>query len=67
MKLANNKENSCRLQCHIEDWNDCITISAIYLLPKHIIKKEQYITFFETLDNHFIAADDYNAEHTHRD
>jgi len=32
----------------IEDWNSCITISTIYVLPKYSIKKEQYITFFKT-------------------
>jgi len=47
----------------LEDWNDSITISAIYLSSKHTIKKEQYITFFKTLSNRFIAARDYNAKH----
>jgi len=44
--------------------NACITISAVYSSLKHIIKIEQYITFRETLRNHFIAAGDYNAKHT---
>jgi len=29
----------------IEIWNGCITISAVYSLPKHVIKSEQYINF----------------------
>jgi len=34
-------------------------------LPKHTIKKEQYIAFFKTLVNRFIAAGDCNAKYTH--
>jgi len=49
----------------IADWNNCITISAIYLSFKHIIKKEQYITIFKTLSNRFIAAGNYNAKYMH--
>jgi len=49
----------------METWNGCITISAIYSPPKHIIKSEQYIKFLKTLGNRFIAAGDYNAKHTH--
>jgi len=48
----------------IETWNGCITISAVYSPPKHVIKSEQYINFFETLSNRFIATGDYNAKHT---
>jgi hypothetical protein len=47
----------------IEDWNDCITILAIYLSLKHIIKTEQYISIFKTLGNRFIVAGDYNAKY----
>jgi len=49
----------------VVDQNGCITISATYLLSKHIIKKEQYITFFKTFGNRFIAARDYNAKYIH--
>jgi len=49
----------------VEDKNGCITISATYSLPKHTIRKEQYIAFSETLGNRFIVAGDYNAKHTH--
>jgi len=31
--------------------------------PKYTIKKEQYIIFFKTLGNRFIAVEDYNAKH----
>jgi hypothetical protein len=48
----------------IKNWNGCITISAVYSLPKQIITREQYIIFFKSLDNYFIAAGDYNAKHT---
>jgi len=46
----------------VEDWNDCITISVTV---ETYIRKEQYIIFFKTLGNRFIAAGDYNAKHTH--
>jgi len=36
-----------------------------YFPPKYTIKKEQYIIFFKTLGNHFIAVEDYNAKHTY--
>lgn len=49
----------------VEDWSGSITISAIYSPPKHTIKNEQYVTFFKTLENRFIAVGDYNAKHTH--
>jgi len=45
----------------VEDRSGRITISATYSPLKHIIKKEQYINFFKTLGNRFIAAGDYNA------
>lgn len=47
----------------IKDWAGPIT--AVYSPPKHTIKKEQYATFFNTLEERFIAAGDYNAKHVH--
>jgi len=35
----------------VVDRNGCITILAIYSLPKYIIKKEQYITCFKNISN----------------
>jgi len=49
----------------IEDRSGRITISVTYSPSKHIIKKEQYINFFKTLGNRFIAAGDYNAKYMH--
>jgi len=51
----------------VKDRNGCITISAIYLLSRHAIKKKQYIIFFKTLHNRFIIAGYYNAKHMHWD
>jgi hypothetical protein len=48
----------------VEDWNGCIIISAVYLPLKYVVKSKEYITFFKTLDNRFIAAGNYNAKHT---
>lgn len=41
-----------------------LTVSSIYSPPKHNIKKDNYIRFFKTLGNKFIACGDYNAKHT---
>jgi len=40
----------------VEHWNASIIISTVYSPPKHIIKSEQYITFFKTLANHLIQG-----------
>jgi len=40
----------------VEARNNSITISAVYPPLKHVIKIEQYITFLETLGNHFISG-----------
>jgi len=44
----------------VEMWNGCIIISAVYSLSKHVVKSKQYITFLETLYDHFISTGDYN-------
>ena len=49
----------------IEDWNGPITITALYCPPKHSISKKQYIKFYKTLGNRFLAGGDYNAKHPH--
>lgn len=41
-----------------------ITISSLYCPPRHKITDDQFITFYKTLGNQFIAAGDYNAKHT---
>ena len=47
----------------IEDCTGNITLSAIYCPPKHTIKKEMFLKFFNSLGNRFIAGGDYNAKH----
>jgi endonuclease/exonuclease/phosphatase family metal-dependent hydrolase len=41
-----------------------ITISSVYLPPKHIIRQEQLEEFYTTLGPRFLAGGDYNAKHT---
>ena len=43
---------------------EIITVASIYCPPRHSIKLEQYVEFFQTLGNKFIAGGDYNAKHT---
>jgi hypothetical protein len=41
-----------------------ITISAVYLPPKHTITYEHLSTLFSSLGHRFLAGGDYNAKHT---
>jgi hypothetical protein len=45
----------------IEDWDGNLTISAINCPPRHAIKKEQYITFINSLRHRFLVGGDFNA------
>jgi hypothetical protein len=49
----------------IEDWFGPLTIAAVYCPPKHAIKAEQFLSFFATLGQRFLAGGDYNAKHCH--
>jgi hypothetical protein len=48
----------------VEDSFGLLTISAVYLPPKHVIPQEQLEEFYATLGPRFIAGGDYNAKHT---
>jgi hypothetical protein len=48
----------------VEDTVGLLTISAVYLPPKHTVKQEQLEDFYNTLGHRFIARGDYNAKHT---
>jgi hypothetical protein len=48
----------------VEDSVGLLTISAVYLPPKHTVKQEQLEDFYNTLGHRFIAGGDYNAKHT---
>jgi endonuclease/exonuclease/phosphatase (EEP) superfamily protein YafD len=48
----------------VEDSVGLITITAVYLPPKHTVRKEQLEEFYATLGTRFIAGGDYNAKHT---
>jgi exonuclease III len=41
-----------------------ITISAVYLPPKHAITHEHLSTFFSSLGHRFLAGGDYNVKYT---
>jgi hypothetical protein len=40
-----------------------ITITAVYCQPRHILKKEHFETFFQTLGPKFIAGSNYNIKY----
>uniref|UniRef100_A0A1B0D7Y4 Endonuclease/exonuclease/phosphatase domain-containing protein n=1 Tax=Phlebotomus papatasi TaxID=29031 RepID=A0A1B0D7Y4_PHLPP len=44
-------------------WGAPLVLSAVYCPPKHNIKKEQFVSFFNTLGPKFVAAGDWNAKH----
>jgi hypothetical protein len=46
-----------------EDSVDLLTISAVYLPPRHTVKQEQFEDFYNTLGRCFIAGGDYKAKH----
>jgi hypothetical protein len=48
----------------VEDSVGLITISAVYLPPKHTVKQEQLEDIYNNLGHRFIAGGDYNAKHT---
>lgn len=41
-----------------------LTVAAVYCPPRHIMKKENFNEFFQTLGPKFIAGGDYNSKHT---
>jgi hypothetical protein len=48
----------------VEDSVGLLTISAVYLPPRHTVKQEQFKDFYNILGGRFIAGGDYNAKHT---
>jgi hypothetical protein len=48
----------------VEDSVGLLTISAVYLPPKHTVKLEQLEDFHNTLGRRFTAGGDYNAKQT---
>jgi hypothetical protein len=48
----------------VDDSVRLITIMAVYLPPKHTVRKEQLEEFYANLRPRFIAGGDCNAKHT---
>ena len=48
----------------VNEYAGPLQITAVYSPPRHTINKEEYIQFFKTLGNRFLAGGDYNAKHT---
>ena len=40
-----------------------ITVAAIYSPPKHIISYENFLNYFNTINNNFVIGGDFNAKH----
>lgn len=50
---------------NIKTKNYNIILSALYCPPRHAIKKDQYLDFFEKQGYRFIVGGDFNAKNTH--
>jgi hypothetical protein len=48
----------------IEDWVAPLTLAAVYCPPKHVIKANQFPSFYSALGPRFLAGGDYNAKHS---
>jgi hypothetical protein len=48
----------------LEDSDGLLTLSAVYLPPKHRMKQEQLEQIYNSLGHRFIAGGDFNAKHT---
>lgn len=46
----------------VEDRSGPITLSAVYIPPRHIVNNQQFTDFFHSLGNRFLAGGDYNAK-----
>lgn len=42
-----------------------LTLAAVYCPPRFKIREDQFLTFFKSLGDHFLAGGDYNAKHTY--
>jgi len=62
-----NREHLQATSFTIDDWIGPLTIAAVYCLPKHVIKADQFLSFYVTLGQRFLAGGDYNAKHCHWD
>jgi hypothetical protein len=47
----------------VEDTTGPLTVSAVYLPPRHTVKQVQLAAFYSILECRFIAGGDYNAKH----
>lgn len=48
---------------NIQLGNGQITLAAVYCSPCFMMSENQFLDFFNTLADRFIAAGDYNAKH----
>lgn len=49
----------------VQSGNGNLCIAAVYCPPRFTISEGQFMDFYNTLGDHFLAAGDYNAKHTH--
>jgi hypothetical protein len=48
----------------VEDSTSPLTVSAVYLPPKHTVKQVQLAAFYNSLGHWFLAGGNYNTKHT---
>lgn len=60
--IKHDEEQLQATSIQIEEWNGPLVLSAVYCPPRHQIKTNDFIEYFETLGPRFIAGGDYNAK-----
>jgi hypothetical protein len=66
MKEKNMKQRRFKLLVYVsKQKNHAITVAAMYSPPRHLIEKDDYISFLNTLGDKFIVGGDFNAKHIH--
>lgn len=63
LKFETEKIQATAINIKMKDY--FITVASLYSPPKHAIKKDQYLEFFESLGHRFILGGDFNAKHMH--
>lgn len=64
IETGKNYLQATSIKIHLDNGNQ-LTLAAVYCPPRFTLSEDQFMEFFNSLGEHFIAAGDYNAKHTH--
>jgi len=63
-KFAKNYMQATSVDIELNTGNQ-LTLAAVYCPPRFTIAEDEFMQFYNSLGDYFIAAGDYNAKHTH--